>query len=185
MVRSVTAKRIEEQRQKKGMTQQQIADALNTQRVTIAYYESGERIPKIKDIIALSNLFDVTSDYLLGLNENSSPENQIIGKELGLSDTAVLKLKEYKNNNQQMIDTINSLFKQNGRYFLGYLNNFFHSRDIVAISDIEDNLSYIVTDVGINTFPDVNTLFEQILLDSLVEFAKKMKEDEINATQDE
>lgn len=35
----------------------------------ISQYENGKRIPEIPDLIAWSNFFDVTTDYLLGLSD--------------------------------------------------------------------------------------------------------------------
>ncbi|WP_281282886.1 helix-turn-helix domain-containing protein [Weissella muntiaci] len=64
--------RIRELRQKRSMTLQDLAfevtDRLNKEvsSVSITYYESGKRDPKIETLIAIADVFGVTTDYLLG-----------------------------------------------------------------------------------------------------------------------
>lgn len=49
-------------RENNGYTQQQIADALNINRSTYAYYESGKTTPDIDTIIKLAKIFNI--DYI-------------------------------------------------------------------------------------------------------------------------
>ena len=46
-------------------TQQEIASALNMNRSTYTYYETGKSIPPIRVIVAVAGLFKVSTDYLL------------------------------------------------------------------------------------------------------------------------
>lgn len=52
-------------RTKKGMTQQELASALNVSRSTIAGYEAESKQPSYEMIVKLSRYFKVSTDYLL------------------------------------------------------------------------------------------------------------------------
>jgi Predicted transcriptional regulators len=64
--------RIRELRQKRNMTLQELAfevtDRLNKEvsSVSMTYYESGKREPKLETVTAIADVFGVTTDYLLG-----------------------------------------------------------------------------------------------------------------------
>lgn len=54
-------------RETKELTQENIAQILNTTRQQISLYETGQREMKASQIIKLSTTLNITSDYLLGL----------------------------------------------------------------------------------------------------------------------
>lgn len=54
-------------RKKKGMTQEQVAILLNVRTVTIASYERGLRRPDPDTLMKLSLMYNVSTDYLLGI----------------------------------------------------------------------------------------------------------------------
>jgi transcriptional regulator with XRE-family HTH domain len=60
--------RIKELRKEKELTQGELARIIHLTRSSIAGYESGSKIPTIDTIIDLSNYFNVTTDYLLGVS---------------------------------------------------------------------------------------------------------------------
>lgn len=62
-------KRIRELRQAKGITQSQLADKLSTTASTIGKYEREALQPNIETVIALCKLFEVSADYLIGLED--------------------------------------------------------------------------------------------------------------------
>ena len=51
----------------KGMTQTELASLLFTSQDTISLWERNKSLPDVKSIIKLTSIFDVTADYLLGL----------------------------------------------------------------------------------------------------------------------
>ena len=53
-------------RKKSGKTQKEVADLLGVGQSTYKNYECGLREPNGDTIVALANLFHVTTDYLLG-----------------------------------------------------------------------------------------------------------------------
>ena len=60
-------KRIYELRVDRDMTQQQVADYLTCNRQVYARYERGLREIPVSMVIKLAKLYNVTVDYLLGL----------------------------------------------------------------------------------------------------------------------
>lgn len=60
-------KRLRTLRIEKGIYQSEIAELLHTKQNTISRWEKGEVEPNIEQIIELACYFDVTTDYLLGL----------------------------------------------------------------------------------------------------------------------
>ena len=50
-------------------TQNQVADKTGIPRSNLARYETGENIPPLDVLVALAKYYDVTVDYLLGLEE--------------------------------------------------------------------------------------------------------------------
>lgn len=63
--------RIVEQRKKLGMTRVQLAQDLDIPHTTLRNYETNQREPGHKTLIALSQRFGVTTDYLLLGNDES------------------------------------------------------------------------------------------------------------------
>ena len=64
------AKRLRELRQEKGMTQQQIAALLNLKQQSYLRYENGTGEPSLNTLIRLTQIFGVSSDYLLGISND-------------------------------------------------------------------------------------------------------------------
>ncbi len=59
------AQKLTIQRKKSGMSQEQLADRLGITRQSVSKWEAGSSIPEISKLIALSELFQVSLDYLL------------------------------------------------------------------------------------------------------------------------
>lgn len=59
--------RIAEMRNKKGMTQKDLASALNVAQQTVWYYENGQRDIKASTLIAISEILGCTVSQLLGI----------------------------------------------------------------------------------------------------------------------
>ena len=63
-------------RKKSGLSQEQLAEQLIVSRQAISKWESGQSVPESEKLIAISNYFDVSLDYLLkDENENESTDN--------------------------------------------------------------------------------------------------------------
>lgn len=62
--------RIMELRKRKGLTLQQVADAIGVGNNTISRYETGKREPKLKTWEKLANFFNVSVAYLMGISNS-------------------------------------------------------------------------------------------------------------------
>lgn len=61
--------RIKEQRKEKGLTQKQLAQLVNKSETGVASWEQGLSEPCVNDIRLLCKIFEVSADYLLGLED--------------------------------------------------------------------------------------------------------------------
>ena len=59
------AEKISKLRKEKGWTQEELADRLNVSRQAVSRWENGSALPDAQNILQLSKLFGVTTDYLL------------------------------------------------------------------------------------------------------------------------
>lgn len=62
--------KIKNLRQKFELTQEQLANKLNIAPSTIGMYEQGRRTPNLDTLIKISNIFHISIDMLLDLEEN-------------------------------------------------------------------------------------------------------------------
>lgn len=56
-------------RKAKDLTQEQLAEKLNVSRQSVSKWESAQAVPELDKIVAMSAVFDVTTDYLLKSSE--------------------------------------------------------------------------------------------------------------------
>ena len=73
-------------RLKAGLTQKQVASAVNKSQTTVAAWESGRAQPDAATIVKLSELFHVSSDYLLGISLIEHHENFKLSNEARIDD---------------------------------------------------------------------------------------------------
>ena len=66
------------------MTQQELANKLNSAKSSIAMYESEDRKPSMDVLIRLSEIFNCTIDYLLGKSDIKNPEEKDILDEINI-----------------------------------------------------------------------------------------------------
>lgn len=60
------AERFKELRQKKGWSQQRLADELNISKSSVNMYERGEREPSFETLESIADLFNVDMNFLMG-----------------------------------------------------------------------------------------------------------------------
>ena len=58
--------RIQQLRKSRGLSQEQLADSLNVSRQAISKWETDQSSPEIENILALSRVFSISTDELLG-----------------------------------------------------------------------------------------------------------------------
>lgn len=89
------SKRIVSLREEKGETQQELADAIGITRQSLSRYEIAARTINIEVLGTLAQHFGVSADYLLGLSDVRSTEQdmQAACEMTGLSEETITKLK--------------------------------------------------------------------------------------------
>lgn len=93
--------RLKKFRETAGLTQQQVADVLNLDRSTYAYYEAGKTTPDIKSVSKLVKIFNVTYYDLVG---EEDPTKSGVGDDAGDSDgLAEMKIYELSKIEKQLI----------------------------------------------------------------------------------
>ena len=68
----MVAERIKYLREQKGMTQADLAKQLGITRSSVNAWEMGISVPSTQYIVELSNIFKVSTDYLLGVERSAS-----------------------------------------------------------------------------------------------------------------
>ena len=70
----ILADKIIENRKKNGWSQEELADKLGVSRQSVSKWEGAQAVPDMKKIVMMSELFGVSTDYLLRDEiENADP----------------------------------------------------------------------------------------------------------------
>lgn len=59
------AEKVQCLRKTKGMSQEQLAELLGVSRQSVSKWESGQSVPEVDKIVQMSEIFNVTTDYIL------------------------------------------------------------------------------------------------------------------------
>ena len=92
--------------------QKDLAKELGVSDNTISYFAKGERAPNLEQIIKISKIFNVSTDYLLGIEKEPTNDKdlQFVCKYLGVSSKSVNAIRnavfynEIFNNNNSIVD---------------------------------------------------------------------------------
>ncbi|MDE6625963.1 MAG: helix-turn-helix domain-containing protein [Lachnospiraceae bacterium] len=91
------ADRIQNLRKIKGISQEQLAEAIGVSRQAVSKWESEQSTPDLEKIVLMSDFFDVTTDYLLkGIEPTNEIEHMTVGDVIGnkiLTDTNGKRMK--------------------------------------------------------------------------------------------
>ena len=90
--------------EEKQMNQEELANRVGRKREEITMFEKGSRTIDIYTLKDIAQVFNVSTDYLLGLTnfESAETENRSINELTGLSDEAIINLiniNKYHNGN--------------------------------------------------------------------------------------
>ena len=74
--------RIIDERKKLGLSQAELASKLKVSQKSISKYERGNRRPSYETLLAMSSIFGVSVDYLIGndasVNTRTTPKKQVV-----------------------------------------------------------------------------------------------------------
>jgi len=89
-------------RKEHGMTMKHLAERIGVSESAISQYENGKRQPGYETLIELSRIFDVSTDYILGIEDMD---------ELSVSHADLELIKTYKAAKQSDKEHVNALIK--------------------------------------------------------------------------
>lgn len=92
------SQQLKQLRNKQGMSQKHLADMLGISQQTVAKWEMGYSSPKPETLKQLTEIFNVSSDYLLGIMPKISDADLIcalFGKTEGISDEMLSDVKQF------------------------------------------------------------------------------------------
>jgi len=193
-------------REKAGLNQSQLADKLCVSRGSISFYENGDRIPDIEFLCKVSEYFDVSADWLLGLSDVKSLDVDIkgISEKTGLSEKAATKLKQlnsdsvgniakgYTVTSNSILDDLicSDLFLlflgELGFYFIygGGLPSEAYTREAQELSIAEINRFYEWANnqgLAVIARKDVSEMYLQKACDILKKIAKQCLEEQVES----
>ena len=93
----MVADRIKRLREQYGITQSELAKQLGITRSSVNAWEMGISIPSTQYIVELANIFEVSTDYILGVeNTVSINVSGLSDKDIELINSIVIHLKDRK-----------------------------------------------------------------------------------------
>jgi transcriptional regulator with XRE-family HTH domain len=106
-----TAERIYALRIQRGWTQSELAQMTDLERKSIIRYENGQNIPGGKALAALARVFEVTTDYLLGISDNphAIPSSTSDLSTLELEAIEALRRAQTEDQRRRLINALKAL----------------------------------------------------------------------------
>jgi transcriptional regulator with XRE-family HTH domain len=103
MKENITGKRLRDLREKKNVSQAEVANFLGIERTTYTAYESGKSRP-VRCLDGLAQYFHVSIDYILGLSESPLPKEIRFDSLAEKEKTLLLNYWELNETGQRKID---------------------------------------------------------------------------------
>jgi transcriptional regulator with XRE-family HTH domain len=150
-LKPIIAKNISNLRQKKNMTQSDLADKLNYSDKAVSKWERSESIPDITVLKQIADLFEVTLDYLVSENNNEAAFDNVSNLSEAEKPSTSYEESYTGNNNQESDD--NSLANPKNRFI--YLSSplrkhgFITGISIILVWLIA-TLAFVVADIFTN-----------------------------------
>ncbi|HPJ90283.1 MAG TPA: helix-turn-helix transcriptional regulator [Thermotogota bacterium] len=114
-------KRINEQRKKLNITQEQLAEMLGKSVPLVYYYSSGKRVPPPEVLYKLSKILNVSSDYLLGLTDHPFPLPTHSSSDAVMEHTTMYQQLLLENN--RLKEVLRTLIEINADYVNAFQQN--------------------------------------------------------------
>ena len=100
--------RIHSLRLNSNMTQKELSELINVSVVSVGGWESGTRKPSAEAIISLSQVFNVTTDYLLGVTVEPEKDSFLLSQS---EKTLLYNYRLLDNHGRKVVDTVCALEK--------------------------------------------------------------------------
>lgn len=172
--------RIRELLERNNISTKDFAQKLNVSTEAIRLWISGYARPDINKIIEISNIFNVSTDYLLGKTSSTSLDYdyQITKEKFGISDKSMTKLAQVVNNlgledNELKLKLINYIIEDDS-FLINLtfnLKNFYRANENKNIMKDEIKEKFNISSLDISRYALIK-LFENFIDDTYVEFWK-------------
>ena len=108
----ILADKIIENRKKNGWSQEELADKLGVSRQSVSKWEGAQAVPDMKKIVQMSEVFGVSTDYLLrdDIEEANTPENAPVdnGLEETVRQVSLEEASEFLEHNEKAASSIST-----------------------------------------------------------------------------
>lgn len=104
-------KRLKELRLQKGLTQQQVANAIGKTYQAYSYYENGKRDPDTETLKLLADFFNVSTDYLLEAPQNVEKIPKDLKKILEDEEVTLNGRMLSEDEKEQMLRVLEALYR--------------------------------------------------------------------------
>jgi transcriptional regulator with XRE-family HTH domain len=117
--------RIRQLRKEKGWTQNELGKILGLGENLVTHYERGVRFPRPEAIVNISKLFEVSTDYLLGITDERNTTNNSLTKNERLD--LIAKSNPILDN--KYLEMIKSLNEEQANLLLAKLKEILRTKD--------------------------------------------------------
>lgn len=159
-------------RNRKGITQQELANNVEVSRTAIAGYESLGKEPSFEVLSKIANFFNVSVDYLLGLSDYENPSNKPIIEKLGLTEKSINFFK------QQLPSYDKMDIESDDRALIDVFNQMLSVYDGFSFSEL---VSYVRCATTNGTLPVINS--NSIILNGKIQNSEMTPDQKIASRQ--
>lgn len=104
-------RRFKEERKRKGLTQEQLADKFFLNKSSISRYEKGTQTPEMPTLQKIADFFEVSTDYLLGRTDERNLQIEKPKLDEGITTINAKKINVDEDLPDEAIDKINEYIK--------------------------------------------------------------------------
>lgn len=106
---------LKELRLKRGFSQTQLAQKISKSKAVISRYESNQQMPTLETLVDLAQLYNVSLDYLVGIDKCSLLTNGLSVNQIKILDTLIFEFHQrttpaVNGMSAQQLQIINMLF---------------------------------------------------------------------------
>ena len=151
--------RIQKKKKQAGLTQAQLAQKLNVNRVTVTKYENGTITPPIQKLFEMSRILDCKPSDLIGEDDLQS-----------------IPISEKINYVKEMVSQADEIMRLRGSFLKSFGYDYGYSEDYELILQDQDGNQYIVDMDKYNHLFNSTEEYFKINLDLLIRESTKVNE---------
>ncbi len=100
---------IKELRKQSGLSQKQLAEKLGINQTSVCRWEQNLALPETKNLLVLAEIFNVSTDYLLGVSQYHFPAN--VGRDNLFTFEELEIIEDYRSLSEPLKQTIKETLK--------------------------------------------------------------------------